>query len=301
MSDPFAHRQPKSWLKVSIKVPSDQVDIVSSFLTDLTGAGVEESYSPAPTTAATTTITGYLEEDDNIGENQKKIRKFVAKLSPNREPTIHFEKLVEEDWGKNWKKHFKPVQITSRITIKPTWETFQAKEDQIVIEIDPGLAFGTGLHASTRLALQLIENAFSQGLSPETVLDVGTGTGILGIAAALFGAQKVVGIDNDPDAVVCAEGNIKQNSVDTIMAVSGQDLEELPGPYDLVVANITSDVLTELAPMLAKLLAPTGQLILAGILHGEQGQNIQTTYTALGLPLRETLVDGEWQAFRFAA
>ena len=301
MNEPFAHRPPKSWLKVSFGIADELADPAAAYLTDLTGNGVEQSMPPPDGNAGpTTTVTAYLDRDDGTPANREKIRAFLTQLC-GTPPEISFEEIIEEDWGINWKKHFKPVRVSSRIIVKPTWEPYQGEAGEIVIEIDPGLAFGTGLHASTRLALQLIDAAFAGNIPPATVLDVGTGTGILGIAAALFGAATVTGIDNDPDAVVCAEKNVAQNRIGHVMAVSGADLHAQTGPFDLVVANITSDVLTRLAPLLADRIAPAGKLILAGILAGQQGRDIEQTFAALGLTLRQSPVDGEWQAFLFSA
>jgi len=300
MNDPFNHRQPQHWMKCTIEIDDELADLAAAFVADVTGKGVEQSMAQPDTDSPSTTVTGYLDNDEQAPVIQEKISTFLKQLC-QQEPVIHFEEIVEEDWGANWKKHFKPAQVSRRITIKPTWEPYQAGSDEIVIEIDPGLAFGTGLHASTRLALQLIDSAFTDHQAPHTVLDVGTGTGILGIAAALFGAAKVLGIDNDSDAVACAADNVAQNRVNQIMSVSGSDLSDLTGPFDLVVANITSDVLTRLAPQLVSRIAPDGQLILAGILAGEQGRGIEQTFTALGLTLLASPIDGEWQAFLFAA
>jgi ribosomal protein L11 methyltransferase len=301
MNEPFAHRPPKSWLKISFALADELADPAAAFLADLTGNGVEQSMAPPDAAAGpVTTVTAYLDQNDNLPANREKIRLFLERLC-GRAPEIRFEEIIEEDWGANWKKHFLPARVSSRIIVKPTWEPYQATAGNIIIEIDPGLAFGTGLHASTRLALRLLDAVFASDTPPATVLDVGTGTGILGIAAALFGAAKVIGIDNDPDAVVCAEKNAAQNRIDHAMTVSGADLQTQTGPFDLVVANITSDVLTCLAPQLAARLAPAGNLILAGILAGEQGRSIEQTFTSLGLTLRQSPVDGEWQAFLFSA
>jgi ribosomal protein L11 methyltransferase len=300
MNDPFNHRQPQHWLQCTIEIDDELADLAAAFVADLTGKGVEQSMAQPDTDSALTTVTGYLDNDEQAPASKEKIRTFLKQLC-RREPVIRYEEIVEEDWGVNWKKHFKPAQVSRRIIVKPTWEPYQAGRDEIVIEIDPGLAFGTGLHASTRLALQLIESAFTDHKAPQTVLDVGTGTGILGIAGALFGAAKVVGIDNDADAVACAADNVAQNRVNQAMSVSGADLSSQTGPFDLVVANITSDVLTLLAPQLVSMVAPNGQLILAGILAGEQGLGIERVFTGLGLKLLASPVEGEWQAFLFAA
>ena len=300
MNNPFNHRQPQHWLQCTIEIDDEFADLAAAFVAEVTGKGVEQSMAQPGSASAVTTVTGYLDNDEQTPASKEKIHTFLKQLC-QREPVIRYAEIVEEDWGVNWKKHFKPVQVSRHIIVKPTWEPCQAGKDEIVIEIDPGLAFGTGLHASTRLALQLIESAFTEHQAPQAVLDVGTGTGILGIAAALFGALKVVGIDNDADAVAAAIDNVAQNRASQVMAVSGTDLSAQTGPFDLVVANITSDVLTQLAPQLVSRVAPAGQLILAGILAGEQGRGIERTFTGLGLTLRASPIEGEWQAFLFAA
>ncbi|MEW6520369.1 MAG: 50S ribosomal protein L11 methyltransferase [Thermodesulfobacteriota bacterium] len=300
MNDPFNHRQPRRWLKCTMEIDEELADLAAAYVAEVTGKGVEQSMAPPGSDSPVTTITGYLDRDEQTPVVQAKIRDFLTRLA-GPEALLHFAEIVEEDWGLNWKKHFKPMRLGRRIIVKPTWEACQAGQDEIVIEIDPGLAFGTGLHASTRLALQLIEAAFTGRKTPRSVLDVGTGTGILGIAAALFGAPKVVGLDNDPDAVVCATANVAQNRVSQTMSVSGAALSDQRSPFDLVVANITSDVLTGLAPQLVSLMAPAGRLILAGILAGDQGQGIVRTFTGLGLTLLASPLDGEWQAFLFVA
>ncbi|MCB2182176.1 MAG: 50S ribosomal protein L11 methyltransferase [Desulfobulbaceae bacterium] len=303
MPNTFDHRSPRSWTKIQVETNPGQAELIASFITSITGLGVEQSIDQPGSSLPVATVTGYLEDKDEIQIKQQEILSFLENLSP-KPSQINFEEIIEEDWGKNWKKHYRPTQITDRITIKPTWENHTPKKDEIVIEIDPGLAFGTGLHASTRLALQLTEKAFSLNPPPTTVLDVGTGTGILGMAAAFLGATDVTCIDNDPDAVVCALENVSQNKLSSTVKVSGMDLDDLRGTYDLIIANITADVLTLLAPGLTRLLASPGQLILAGILKGDQAQAIEKTFTALGLGVcdspQEEAQDGEeWQAFRF--
>ncbi len=291
----FQHRPPKIWHKIIIEISPDLADIAASFLTSLTGIGVEQSIDKPGFPLSSSTIIGYLENDERDRESLQKITAYVAHLSPAG--TVLFEKIIEEDWSRNWKKDYKSTKISDRITIKPTWETYEPSRDEIVIEIDPGLAFGTGLHESTRLALRLIEKAFAVN-TPLSMLDVGTGTGILGMAAALFGADPVTGIDNDPDAVVCARDNVAQNGLSEQMLVQGTALNDINGPFDLVVANITADVLTHLAPRLVNLLGEKGQLVLAGILAGEQADSVEKTFTSLGLYTTDSSSEGEWQALK---
>ncbi|HFQ88596.1 MAG TPA: methyltransferase domain-containing protein, partial [Desulfobulbus sp.] len=166
---------------------------------------------------------------------------------------------------------------------------------QQVLEMDPGMAFGTGQHASTRMALALV-TATCRDQRPAAVLDVGTGTGILAMAAVLFGAGEAVAIDNDPEAVRVAAGNIRVNRLQDRIRVSGDTLDDCRGPFPLVCANIVHDVLVEMAPAFRRLLAPGGRIVLAGILAGEQEESIGRAYGRLGLQPVRSLHSDEWAA-----
>jgi len=300
MNTPFSHRTPQRWIKLTFQISDNLADLSAAFIADITGKGVEQSMPLEAHSPLLTTVTGYLDNDDIENNVEEQIRAFLQHLC-GVAPNIHLEEIVEEDWGINWKKHFKPVRVSQKIIVKPTWEPYLVSHDEIIIEIDPGLAFGTGLHASTRLALQLVEACFSDNSKPQKVLDVGTGTGILGIAAAKLGAHLVLGIDNDADAIACARDNIRQNGVDSIMTVSEKTMEMLKDQYDLVVANITSDILQNLAPQLIESMAPKGKLVLAGILAGEQAKTIERTFVNRNLTLLTSPLEGEWQAFLFTS
>ncbi|HSR37094.1 MAG TPA: 50S ribosomal protein L11 methyltransferase, partial [Desulfurivibrionaceae bacterium] len=183
---------------------------------------------------------------------------------------------------------------------KPTWEQYTPQADEQVIEMDPGMAFGTGHHASTRLALQLLERVFQERQpSSPSFLDVGSGTGILAMAGALWGAGTVVATDNDPDAVFIARQNIAANHLQDRIEVNDTPLGNLTPHFDIIVANITSDVLTLLAPELASHLKPGGDLVLAGILGGEQEQGISAVFQRLGLTQLACPHHEEWVAFHF--
>lgn len=302
MNDPFEHRSPRKWLKIVIPCHPDHADTLAAWLADLTGMGVEQSMALPGDHQERTTVTGYLDHDRGTEGLIREITDFAARLHGKLQvDPPRFEEIIEEDWGRNWKKQYRPTRVSERIVIAPTWEGYRPRAGEIVIEIDPGLAFGTGLHASTRLALQLTEAAFGQKPQPAGVLDVGTGTGILAMAAALLGATQVTAIDNDPDAVVCARDNTDHNGLADKVAVSARELTAFTDPYDLVLANITHDVLLALAPQLVRLLARPGQLILAGILQGEQAESIMATFGDLGLTLADSPREDEWQAFRFIA
>ncbi len=293
----------KSWLKITITAGETISDPIADFVCQQTG-GVEQ-VPMATANAAQEQIVGYVENGPHAQEQLKRITEYLAELAdltPGEGTTrLETEIIPDEDWNKAWKERFKPLPITTHLVIKPTWESYQPHPGEKVIEMDPGMAFGTGHHASTKLALEFIEALFhGKSPLPETVLDVGTGTGILAMAAALFGAQEVLAIDNDPEAVVVAKENILRNALLPAITASGAALEEILRQFDLVIANIIHDTLIELAAPLAAHVALNGKLIMAGILTGPQTDNIRATYTALGLKHLETRSEGEWSALLFA-
>jgi ribosomal protein L11 methyltransferase len=191
------------------------------------------------------------------------------------------------------------------LTIKPSWEVAEALQgeggaNKAIIEMDPGLAFGTGHHASTQLALLLLEGLFQDRRNRlARILDVGTGSGILAMACSLFGAQEVVAIDNDPDAVETAKQNVLRNHLEDTISVSGREVSAVKAGFDLVVANIIHDVLADLAKLLADRINPRGFLVLSGILKGEQESSLTQIYAEQGLVCSKSLFKDEWAALQF--
>jgi ribosomal protein L11 methyltransferase len=293
----------RSWLRITVTASETISDPIADFICEQTG-GVEQ-IPVASVNAAQERIVGYLENGPHVQEILKKITDYLAEfacLTPTEGKTLlETEIIADEDWNKTWKEGFKPLPITAHLVIKPTWESYHPAPGEKIIEMDPGMAFGTGHHASTKLALEITETLFYDKESPpKTVLDVGTGTGILAMAAALFGAQEVLAIDNDPEAVLVAEENILRNALQPAITATGVALEDIPRQFDLVIANIIHDTLIELADSLAAHLAPNGRLIMAGILSGPQTDNIRAAYNALGLKHQETRSEGEWSALLFS-
>lgn len=299
------HRPTKSWLKITVDAPTEYAQEISTFLAILTGCGTEHSAEYKSLTPMDREhVIGYLIDTQQWPTLEKETRIFFNTLQqqfPNTQPaTLRTEIIEEIDWNKSWKEHFKPFNITPRLVIKPTWEPYKQIKEEAIIEIDPGMAFGTGHHASTKLALELIEFLFfSQKTISKTVLDVGTGTGILGMACARFGSDKIIAIDNDPDAVAAAKKNVSLNGLDAKIGVSDQNIAALDDSFDLVIANITHDVLIKLAPILTRLITASGHLILAGILIGEQQESIKIAFTEMGLTLYKEKIHGEWAGLFF--
>ena len=293
---------PSCWLKISIKADPVLAPALSDFLVGVTGAGVEMRVDDG---LLYTTINAFLEKR-NLDEAERE--QILAQLSGHvREladifqvavPEIESTLIEQEDWGVSWKVHFKPFAIIPGLVIKPTWEEYQAKENEKIIEMDPGMAFGTGHHATTTLSLELLHAVLSDTRGA-SVLDVGTGTGILGMAAALFGADRVLGIDNDPEAIAAATENVHRNGLEEKMSVAQTPLAALQGPFSIVVANIIHDVLLEMADDLDRLTAGHGRLILSGILTGEQAENIIQSFSQRGFLPAGHLQKHEWSALLF--
>lgn len=311
------HRPAKSWRKVSITVDPIMTEAVAAYLADLTGGGLEitspaDDRTAAGSPGAREKLTAYIpvpheEDTKNAGPHiLGKVRQFIENLQeifPGcRAPEILTETIPEEDWGRKWKSFFTTFQITPGLIVKPSWEGADRNEEKgwagkFVLEMDPGLAFGTGHHASTQLALLLLEELFTDGVPGRgKVLDVGTGSGILAMACGLFGAREVVALDNDPDAVATAEQNIIRNRLQDRITVSGRDVATLPCCFDIVAANITSETLADLKESLTGLMENHGYLVLSGLLKGEQEDAIIQLYAQQGIALEKRLTRDEWAA-----
>jgi ribosomal protein L11 methyltransferase len=293
----------KSWQKIIIHCPAAIDETIASFVTEQTGNGVE--ITDDKTSAANSIVIGYLAVGDpTLPDKLGAIRNYLPELARQipeyQEATLELDSIADEDWHRKWKESFKPFHLSDTIVIKPSWESYAPAPHEKIIEIDPGMAFGTGLHASTRLAMELLEKHLGDLPSPpQLTLDVGTGTGILAIGAALLGCENITAIDNDPEAVSAATNNITANNSAEQIDASNTDLDELTGPYDLILANIIHNTLVEMAPTLTKLLSSDGILIMAGILKGWQAENITDMYCKDGLISQKERSSGEWSALSF--
>jgi ribosomal protein L11 methyltransferase len=208
--------------------------------------------------------------------------------------SLTYTRVDEADWAEAWKEFFYPEKISPGLVVKPTWRQYDARAGETIIEIDPGMAFGTGTHPTTVLCLRLIEDHLR---SEMTFLDVGTGSGILMIAAAKLGARQVTGVDNDPMAVVVARKNLQVNGIssESQTVVKGSLVSGIHGRYDLVAANILAEVIVRLAPDLPAVMAPGGRVICSGIIRSKQDQ-VAASLEAAGLEIVESRVQEEWVA-----
>ena len=207
--------------------------------------------------------------------------------------------LPEAEWRDAWKKYFHVTRVTPRIVIVPSWETYSAVEGEVVIDLDPGMAFGTGTHASTRLVLAELDRLAGAGADPARVLDVGAGSGILAIAAAkLWPQATALAIDNDPIAVTACAENVAHNGVVARVESAGTPVEDVSGVWPLVLANIQAHVLRALADAIIARVAPGGTLVLSGLLT-PQAPAVAEEYVARGLTLvgvQESPDDAAWSS-----
>jgi ribosomal protein L11 methyltransferase len=241
-----------------------------------------------PPPAGTRRFKLYVPEAD--GERARARAEVVAAAFDGAQ--VRAEPL-DPAWRERWKRWFVGFDISSRLRVRPPWEA-EGGGDAVTVIIEPGMAFGTGQHETTRLCLEAIDAAFAVAAPrPADVLDVGTGTGILAIAAALLGAARVVALDNDPDAVSITVDNAEVNGVAARIEASATALSRVRGRFDLVVANILAPVLMGMAPELSRHTAPGGLLVLSGIL-ATQSAGVVAAYAAVGMTLAAKAQAGEW-------
>jgi ribosomal protein L11 methyltransferase len=235
-------------------------------------------------------IKAYFHEDRQIMEELNNSLEQVNQCFKTQ-CRVFIDEVRDEDWEESWKKYYHTFKVGNRLVIKPSWENYQAKEDEEIIEIDPGMAFGTGIHASTRFCLKFIEKYIKGG---ETVIDAGCGSGILSIAAAKLGARKITAIEIDDVAVKVAKENVMLNRLEEIIEVKGDATEELnTHKADVILANITADVINLLIPHAAQSLEKGGWLFASGIVDS-RFPGVQKQLQAYGFSQEEVLTDVDW-------
>ncbi len=241
-------------------------------------------------------VTGFFPDTPQTVHTLNELEKKIRSLEKNVGIQIRKElkRMDEEDWAESWKEYFWPQRITSRITVKPTWREYVAEADEIVLEIDPGMAFGTGTHPTTALCITLIERYLSERAR---FLDVGTGSGILMVAAAKLGAGRLVGIDNDEVALGIAEKNLQINHVSQpcFELKAGHLAEGIDGRFDLIVANILSEVILKLLETIGRHMSPESVLICSGIYKDNCG-DILKKMQQQGLKVLEERHEDGWVA-----
>ncbi|GAB4364973.1 MAG: 50S ribosomal protein L11 methyltransferase [Deltaproteobacteria bacterium] len=297
------------WKSITVETRREAVDAVSHFFTTQGALGMAyderlfgpegDPTDPLPPPGEVTRLTAYFPWDTDLASLKGEFLGFLPVLDESFGPDcgsfVSASEITDLGWAEKWKEHFKPQRIGKRITVKPSWEPYRAGPDEVVLTIDPGQAFGTGTHESTRMCLRLIERLFSSGDPPARVLDFGTGTGILGIAAARLGAARTLGTDIDPKAVETANENARINGVADRFEAGNTPLLDIRERFDLIAANILAEILVDLKREIGALCDPGGRLILSGILS-EKRAWVAGEYAAQGFRLEDRLEEGPWTA-----
>jgi ribosomal protein L11 methyltransferase len=239
--------------------------------------------------------TGLLERRKALNRELRRLRASGLSIGNGR---VRVRKVRQENWAESWKRHFKPIEVGKALLIKPSWSQKKAKMGQVTLVLDPGLSFGTGHHPTTAFCLHQIVKCLAS--RPQcSFLDIGTGTGILAIAAAKLGFAPVTAFDNDAVAIRVARENARENGLSQGIEFSCLDLGRLPlarGPrYDLICANLEYDGLLAHRMRIIKRLKPNGILVLAGILNS-QFDAVERAYLRAGLQLASSRIEGDWRS-----
>ena len=242
------------------------------------------------------TIKGYLAKDEFLVGKLEELRQELKEIERRMQLSpivLSLDEVKEEDWANSWKVYFKPDKVGKKTVIKPTWEAYDAKDGELVIEIDPGMAFGTGNHATTALCTNLLEKYVTPGMQ---VLDVGTGSGILAIQAALLGADRVQAMDFDTVAVKAATENVALNHLEDKVSVAHSDLlAQAKGQGDLIIANIVADIIIRLIPDTAAYLKGPKLFISSGIIDTRK-DDVLAALAAGGFQVLEIREKAGWVA-----
>lgn len=306
-----------TWLELAVPTDHEAVETVSEILSRATGRGcsVEPAFElvedglaaridiarPAmvrgslPVLDVQTARTAVEQADRELGHLQ------VFGLRPIGDLACRL--LKEDDWANAWKTHFPVLRIGRRIVIRPTWRRHRRQPDDVVLALDPGMAFGTGLHPTTRLCLATLEDLADRGLiaagaadgGPARVIDVGSGSGILAIAAARLGAREVLAVDVDPIAVEASASNARRNRLARVIRSREGSSPSGEGPFDVVLANLIASLLVMLADGLVADLRPGGTLLASGIFANREAE-VVAAFEARGLVIAGRRTEGDWVA-----
>lgn len=290
--------------KISVPVSAEAEDAIGEVFTEIFGHAGSVYHDLE---LGTFTASIYLDQPkawnttarQALNAGLERIRAAGLTLAPGK---LTAEHVPREDWAESWKRHFKPIVVGRALLVKPSWVKRKRRPGQAVVILDPGLSFGTGQHPTTRFCLkQLVATARSKA-GAQSLLDVGTGSGILAIAAAKLRFKVVEAFDFDPESVRVARRNALKNRVEKRIRISRADLTELPSmprrKHQVVCANLIYDLLLAERGRILNRLAPGGVLVLAGILQ-TQFAEVRAAYEAAGMRLVDTRVENEWQSGAF--
>lgn len=286
-------------IELSIRADAEGAEALAAAFNEYAygGAVIEQIVTPEQgetlDAARPFTVRAFLLDDETLDEKRRAIERSVWALGMLRSlGELEIHTLAEEDYANAWKKYYKVLHVGARTVIKPSWLEYTPRDSDIVIELDPGMAFGTGLHPTTRLCLAMLEKYVTPGCD---MLDVGTGSGILAIGAAKLGASCVNARDIDPIAVETAQKNVAASNLTEKISVSRASIvvESDPRQYDIVCANIFADTIAELAPALAQHLDRNGVFIASGILV-ERARLVENAMQAQSMTFVEKLQEQDW-------
>ncbi len=305
-----------NWIRITVKTTTEGSDVVSEILSGISAGGViiedaadiraynrpKEEWDYIDENLAQgydeeVCVRGFISEEDDLSAAEQFIAQELQKIKDNAPEypwgslQMEIETVKDENWAENWKKYYKPFKPGKYIVIKPSWEEYTPQPGELVLEMDPGAAFGTGTHETTRMCIILLEQYVKKGAA---VLDVGCGTGVLAMCAALLGAQSVHAVDIDAEAVKVAKANIESGGFN-ICAETGNLLENRYENADLIVANIIADAVMKLAPAAKEHLNDGGIYIVSGIIN-ERADEVENCLSSLGFQKVQRLTQGEWTA-----
>lgn len=292
------------WLELCVDVPPEFVEPISHIFYKYGYGGVsiespadfnpdEGEVAPVPETFSVRT---YIPKDDSTDERRANIEigvKLINHLHPI-EPLKETE-IKDEDWETNWKQYFHPIRVGRKLVICPTWQEHTSLRDDVIIFLDPGMAFGTGHHPTTRMCMELLEDTIVGG---EKIIDLGCGSGILSVTAVKLGALSSIGFEIESNASKVAKENCVLNGVDESVEVFNSTLPDYrysEGDFDLALANISAKVIIELADHLTKGLRSGGKLILSGVLENAL-EDVRDVFEPLGVVFEKVMTDSDWTA-----
>ncbi|MDM5249331.1 MULTISPECIES: 50S ribosomal protein L11 methyltransferase [unclassified Lysinibacillus] len=304
------------WSELSIHTKNEAVEAISNILHEAGASGVviedsaefakprEDQYgeiyalNEADFPKDGVIVKAYLSESSFLNETVEEIKAAITNLTNFNidigENVVSIVEVNEEDWATAWKQYYHPVKISERFTIVPTWEEYTpVSTDELIIELDPGMAFGTGTHPTTVMCLQGLEKAVKEG---DLVIDIGTGSGVLSIGAALLGAKSVHALDLDEVAVRSAQENVTLNKVDdTVSVFHGNLLDTVKEPADVVVANILAEIIMSFTDDAFSIVKPGGLYVTSGII-GAKRDDVKAALEASGFVIEEVLLMEDWVA-----
>ena len=305
------------WSEISIHTTNEAVEPISNILHEAGASGVviedplelvkerEDQFgeiyqlNPQDYPEEGVIVKAYLSVNSFLGETVDEIKEAVNNLILFNidigKNSVSVSEVNEEEWATAWKKYYHPVKISERFTVVPTWEEYTpVSSDELIIELDPGMAFGTGTHPTTVMSIQGLERFVK---SDDVVIDVGTGSGVLSIASAMLGAKKVTALDLDEVAVESAKMNIKLNKVHPVVHVFQNNLlEGIQEKADVIVANILAEVIVRFTDAAAQCLKPGGYFITAGIIQQKKDE-VKESIELAGFQIEETVQMEDWVSF----